>query len=127
MLAPHDEREGAVPNGFGCRDNSGRIAPGDRETTTGKFDRPQIIKRRPRGDVTSNSNGSATSVDGDFGAANETVTIRCQKHNGLSNLVGCTRATRRRLGGRLLQPFTSSFPSRSCLLGLSQPFDVCWY
>src|SRR2546426_8062204 len=45
------------------------------------------------------SNGSAPSVNGEFGTVNETGTIRRQKDNCLCYLVRCCWTTRRRLSG----------------------------
>src|SRR6266481_8872670 len=50
------------------------------------------------------SNGRAPAVDSEFGAMNETGTIRRQKHDGLRNLVRCRWTARWRLGGQLLKP-----------------------
>jgi hypothetical protein len=44
------------------------------------------------------SNGAASSIDGEFGAVNEAGTVRRQKDNCLGNLVRCSRAACRRLG-----------------------------
>src|SRR5437870_12837085 len=52
------------------------------------------------------SNGSTPSVDSEFCTVNETGTIRRQEDNGLSDLVCCSRTTRRRLGRQLIEPLT---------------------
>ncbi len=55
------------------------------------------------------SNGGAPSVDGECCAVNETGTIRRQEDNGLRNLVRCSRAARRRLGGQLIESLALYF------------------
>jgi len=66
------------------------------------------------------SHGRAPAVDGECGAVNETGPLRCQKHDGLRNLVRGRRTARWRLGGQLLEPSPmASVPSVRVGLGLT--------
>src|SRR5439155_26357449 len=61
--------------------------------------------------TTAISNGAATPIDREFCAVNKTGTIRGQKYDSFRDLIWCSRAAGRRLGGQFLQPFTHCFSS----------------
>src|SRR5262249_34563883 len=78
--------------------------------------------------VSVKSNRCASAVDGEIGAIDEAGPIRCQKDNGLSDLVGCGWPARRRLSGQLIECFThrprAFSPGRPWAYGINA--DTAW-